>query len=135
MKTVYPSKIGIFLIIFLMIVAARTLDQIFTTEFDAVLYGMYMFVLLFLVILISGVRYIIDGTQLIVSVAGIYRKRYDIMRITEIKPTHSIISAPACSIDRLKIHCGGKSLIISPKRKAEFIKHIQKINPNVKITM
>ena len=135
MKTVYPSKIGTIIILFLLLVVGRTVDTLLTTPFDAVLHSLYIAVTLFVIVLVFGFRYTIEGTQLTVSVAGIYKKHYDIMRISEIKASHTLIAAPACSINRLKIHCGGQILIISPRRKVEFVQQIRKINPKVKVTL
>ena len=62
----------------------------------------------------------------------IYHQRYDIMKMTRIAPTRSIISAPAASLDRLAISRErGESVIVSPKDKKAFVNELIRINPKI----
>lgn len=49
--------------------------------------------------------------------------------ITKIESTNDPLSSPALSLDRLRIEYGqGKSILISPLDKAEFIRDLQTMN-------
>ncbi len=62
----------------------------------------------------------------------IYNKELDIVKIVSIRPTRSIISAPAASLDRLEIRFGKfDSVVVSPKDQEGFISALQKINPEI----
>jgi hypothetical protein len=56
----------------------------------------------------------------------------DISTIKSIEPTHTILGAPASSLDRLRISYNKyDDIIISPRRKEEFIRQLQSINPQI----
>ncbi len=79
-------------------------------------------------------RYIISGTKLTVKFFVIVDEKYDITKIIRISPTHSIISAPATSLDRLCINMeNGNSVIVSPKDKRNFINELISINPEINL--
>ena len=95
-------------------------------------------VLAFIIVAFQSIYYIVDGNQLIVYTFFIPR-RYPIDKIKEIKPSNSILSAPATSITRRlaitftdrKILKSYMPLIISPDKQDEFISHLLSINPNI----
>lgn len=95
-------------------------------------------VLAFIIVAFLGIYYKIDGNKLIVYTFFV-PKAYPIEKIKEIKPTKSVLSAPATSLthrlaitftDRqiLKSHM---PLIISPVRQDEFIRQLLTINPGI----
>ena len=55
--------------------------------------------------------------------------------ITYIMPTRSMTSAPALSLDRLKIEYRNKEVLISPKDRASFYQEIQARNPKIVIDL
>ena len=57
--------------------------------------------------------------------------RIELADITYITPTRNAISAPALSLDRLKITYKNKKVLISPKDKPQFYREIQLRNPNI----
>ena len=66
----------------------------------------------------------IDGKSLIIRVLFISIK-YSIDEIRQIKSTHTFLSAPAASLDRIEIVFKDKSsVIVSPIRKKEFVEKI-----------
>lgn len=68
--------------------------------------------------------YDVDKTTLTI-VAGPIRWRIPITDITEVEETRSPISAPALSLDRLRIrYTNGKCVMVSPRDKAAFLKSI-----------
>jgi hypothetical protein len=94
--------------------------------------GILLSVALFTTYLVFSIRYTIDKGVLYVSCGFLYRRHLDISRITTIKETKDIISAPAASLDRLLINYDAHGvLIISPKNKGSFIKDLIKINPTI----
>lgn len=82
--------------------------------------------------------YRIDGNKLIVY--QFFIPQYPIDKIKEIKPTKSVLSAPATSISyRIAITFTDKKilkssapLIISPVRQLQFIQELISTNPNIK---
>ena len=63
-----------------------------------------------------------------------FNKKIDISTIGIVSETNSIISAPAASFDRLNIvYKQHNNILISPRDKTEFIDHIKRINPQIKI--
>ena len=95
-------------------------------------------VLAFIIVAFQSIYYIVDGNQLIVYTFFIPR-RYSIDKIKEIKPSNSILSAPATSITRRlaitfndrKILKSYMPLLISPENQNDFITHLLSINPNI----
>lgn len=78
--------------------------------------------------------YKIDGTCLIVKNGSVLTSTYDISSIQSIFPTRTLLSAPALSLDRLKLKLkSGEIVVISPKDKQRFIKKLVSMNPEIKI--
>lgn len=78
------------------------------------------------------IKYTTSGTRLIVKCAHITLSECDIMKITRITPTRTILSAPASSFDRLQIDMiKGSPLVVSPKDKEGFIQELRRINPEI----
>lgn len=93
---------------------------------------------LFVIIALFGIYYKIVGDKLIIY--DFFRpKVYPIDKIAEIKPTKSILSAPATSISRRlaikftdkTIHDNSTPLIISPVHQQKFIRQLLSVNPNI----
>jgi len=69
-----------------------------------------------------GTYYSVDKNTLRI-VAGPIRWKVPISEITSVERTHSPISSPALSLDRLRIrYSGNKSVMISPADKKRFMK-------------
>lgn len=83
---------------------------------------------------IFKIRYIIGGNYLLVENKPIQSKRYNLYELIQIQQTHDCISAPAASLDRIRLTFEkGENTIISPQNQKEFIRQIQEINPNIRI--
>lgn len=68
--------------------------------------------------------YKVNDHQLLVK-SGLFSWKIPLSEIESIEPTHSFLSAPALSLDRLAIHYGdGNRVVVSPKDKQGFIKAI-----------
>ncbi|PIB39389.1 PH domain-containing protein [Maribacter sp. 4G9] len=136
MKT-YKSKISwgllvvpmlLFLgIIVSMIVKGEEPSGILTTS------GILLAVCLFILYLLMNTEYALDANTLYVKSGFVYRKHLDISRITSVKKTKSLFSAPAASLDRIQIAYDSFGiLVVSPKDKENFVKDLLAINPDIK---
>lgn len=68
--------------------------------------------------------YQVDDHQLLVK-SGLFSWKIPLCEIESIEPTHSFLSAPALSLDRLAIHYSdGKRVVVSPKDKSGFIEAV-----------
>jgi hypothetical protein len=81
--------------------------------------------------LFFGTYYRIDGATLIVR-SGPFRWDVPIRQIESITPTHNPQSAPAPSLDRLRIDYGGRTIMVSPKEKEAFVRALQRVNPAIR---
>lgn len=94
----------------------------------------------FILATLLGIYYRIDGNNLVIY-QFFTPTAYPIDKISEIKPTSSILSAPATSLrQRIAIKFADKSvlkstmpLIISPVRQEEFIKQLLAVNPHINV--
>ena len=130
MKTVYPTKVSITLILIISLIMGCILISLAVSSkwipffIDLLLY-------ISLVYLMVSIKYEINESQLIIHQA-MGKMVIDINTIKSIEPTHSILSAPASSLDRLRISYNKyDDVVISPRRKEEFIRQLQTINPNI----
>ena len=78
-------------------------------------------------------EYIIEENKLKIKCGFFAYKPIEIKDIKEITKSNSIISSPAASFDRIEIKYGKwEELIISPKDKFTFAKHLTNLNPKIK---
>lgn len=90
----------------------------------------------FVVNIFTNTFYTIDEKKQILRVkSGVFvDSKYDINKITSVRETHTWLSSPALSLDRLEIKIGEKrKVIISPNNKTEFINHLLKLNPKIMV--
>lgn len=79
----------------------------------------------------TNTLYVIKGNHLIVK-SSVFTKTININDITTIANSNALWSAPALSLDRLKVvDKNNRSILISPKEKASFINTLLTINPNI----
>jgi hypothetical protein len=130
MKTVYPTKVSITLILIISIIMGCILISLAVSSkwipffIDLLLYVSVVY-------LMVSIKYEINESQLIIHQA-MGKMVIDINTIKSIEPTHTILSAPASSLDRLRISYNKyDDVVISPRRKEEFIRQLQTINPNI----
>ncbi len=90
---------------------------------------------LFIVILFTGMRYIISGDKLFVKIGNIPCGSVKITNIISVERSYNPLSSPAASLKRLGISLGGKAkfpyMLISPVREKEFIEELKMLNPNI----
>lgn len=81
-------------------------------------------------LLLFNITYAIQGNCLEVKCSFLFTEKCNINEITEINPTRTLLAAPAASLERIEIKCDVKTIIISPRKKDEFIKHLLDISGN-----
>ncbi len=86
---------------------------------------------LLLLVLFFNIKYTLTADTLLVK-NGFSTQRISLKDITHITPTSSTLSAPALSLDRIKIRYEGGSIVISPKDKDRFYRAIQERVPELK---
>jgi len=130
----YRSKIGRELIILPCISLAPVLIISAKSGDWSVLYILIP-VYTFIIYMFADTWYDISNGMLKVKSGFIYNKSIDIKTITKVAPTSNPISAPATSLDRIEVFFGTAGrVIISPKDKAGFIRHLQEVNPEIEYT-
>jgi len=138
-KMIYNSKIDWWvsaIVIFTIVVCVigSSIDgRIFIT---GLVMGVFLFILE--IVMFASVKYqICDGKIGIRNF--LYRWEWlPIDKITEVKKTRSILSAPGLSFDRIAIKFSDKKILkssmpleISPKDRDSFIIQLKEINPNI----
>lgn len=74
--------------------------------------------------ILYGTYYVVDGETLVVR-SGPLRWRVPLAKIKSVKRTHSFLSSPALSMDRLRIRYGhGRMLMVSPEDQRAFLSAI-----------
>lgn len=130
METKYQSKIGreivipIALVFCLFIFLSRDGYSIQTVLYVAPF-------VLFIVYLFRNTYYKINENFLQVKCGFLVNINIDIKTITQIQETNSIMSAPALSLDRLKITYNNKSVLVSPNDKVKFVDQLVACNPTI----
>lgn len=133
MSTMYKSKIGIEIAIPLIIIFGVTI-YLSKDGYSIWTALIVVAVLAFIVYLFSNTYYIIKETTLLIKSAFLINIAIDIETITEISETNNMLSAPALSLDRLKItYENTKSVLVSPEEKFKFIEELLSINPKLRV--
>ncbi len=136
MKKVYSSKIGLELVIPLILVFGTILALIINEKPNWVGIVILLPIVLFVVYMFMTTNYTIESDELKIKCGFLFNTSIDIKTIKKITETNNPLSSPATSLDRLEITYGKfDSLLISPKHKAEFIKDIKTLNPNVEVKL
>jgi hypothetical protein len=90
------------------------------------------FSLALIVWLYVSTEYIITDDGLQVRSGPVYC-RADARRIERVRPTKSILSAPALSLDRLEISGGFGAVVISPADRAGFVRALKRVAPQARL--
>lgn len=130
MKTVYPTKVSITLILIISLIMGCILISLAVSS-KWIPFFINLLLYVSVVYLMVSIKYEINESQLIIHQA-MGKMVIDINTVKSIEPTHTILSAPASSLDRLRISYNKyDDVVISPRRKEEFIRQLQTINPNI----
>ncbi|MGB3150680.1 MAG: PH domain-containing protein [Maribacter sp.] len=129
----YQSAISYGLLVTILIVL---IGPLLFLPFNSLVLFINGLILVFVINIFYNTYYIIENEKLLVKSSFVVNKKIEIMSITKISETNSIISSPAASLDRLEIvYEGNNSILISPKDKSAFINDIKKINKDIKIKL
>lgn len=136
MKTVFPSKKGLELIIPLVLVFTFIGYQAYK---EPKIVGIIIILLIigFFVHLFVSTYYVVDGDRLYIKCSIFYNVSIGVNSILKISETNNPMSSPATSLDRLEIvYKKGEfsnSILISPKDKKGLIDLLLKQNPNIEV--
>ena len=135
MRSIYKSKIGLELIIFMTaIFGFCCYGLILEKSWGGIvfLFSIYGFILL----LGLALRYEVNENNLYIRFGLFNFQKIPIEKIRKIIETNNILSAPAFSLDRLEIFYNKfDSVLISPKNKTAFIVHLKKLNPDIQVKL
>ena len=132
MKTVYPTKVSITLILIISIIMGCILISLAVSS-KWIPFFINLLLYVSVVYLMVSIKYEINDSQLIIHQA-MGKMVIDINTIKSIEPTHTIVSSPAASLDRLRISYNKyDDVVISPRKKEEFIQHLLSINPQIEL--
>ena len=84
--------------------------------------------------LLLDTNYTLTADELLIR-SGPFRWRIALSDVREVSPSHSWISSPALSLDRLRIRYGaGRNILVSPREKQRFIDNLHQRCPAVLVT-
>ena len=129
MKTVFNSKVDMWLVC--LVDGVMVIPAVYALfDFDPAGFIVIAVMWIFVNAVLFGIRYIVEDDTLTVKVAGIRSGRYDLKTLQFVRKTHTLISEPAASMDRIRLDFGNrKSAVISPADRESFIELLKKINP------
>lgn len=133
MKTVYPTKVSVTLVLIISLIMGCILVP-YAIKSLWIPFTIILLLHFLLLFMLANIKYVITESQLIIdqSMGKWGKEVIDISTIKSIEPTHTILSAPASSLDRLRISYNKyDDIIISPRRKEVFIRQLQSINPQI----
>lgn len=130
----YRSKIGLELIIPLLVIfGGLVITMVFNKAWAGIIF--LTPVLAFITHMLLTTYYIVDGQTLAIKCGFLVDMKIDINTIKSIKETNNALSSPAASLDRLEIsYSKYDNVMISPKKKAEFISVLTSINTSIEVT-
>ena len=130
MSTVFPSKVDGRLVVF---TAGVPLIFLIVVARSVILAGETLIALLILFFALMSIFWLLFRTYYELSEdvlavhSGPFRWKIQLMSITSIEASQDLRSAPALSLDRLKIVYGaGHIILVSPRDKAAFLAAIRK---------
>lgn len=134
MRKVYRSKIGTIYLVALCMLLIPLLAMLYREDYIST--GLLAFALVFAVYLYFATLYIIEGDRLIVTIGFLGKRIIPIKDITSIRPTGSLLSAPAFSVKgRLQIEARRNRIVVSPKNPDAFCADLREINPEIDIPL
>lgn len=128
----YKSKIDAWLVILVFGLLFLSFAPIFVFAFSWLSFAIALLTVTMSAWFIFGTYYVVDDTRLYAYSGFIKFGPFNIGDITIISQTKSIESAPATSLDQIRIRFADKkSLIVSPKDKSGFISDLCRINGGI----
>ena len=129
----YKSKIDLWLIIILTLVfGGIVIFSIIKKEWIGFIIAIIPTI--FIWNMFRSTYYIITAEELIIKCGIFYKLVIKITDIRKISESNDLISSPALSIDRLEIlYNRFDTILISPKKKYEFLQSIETLKPDIEI--
>ncbi len=133
MEKTYRSKVDLWIVVVIVFAVACSVAPFFQEGQPLLGIAIGIAATLVFVWMLRSTRYIVRGDVLVIKSCFLSYGTWRIADIESIRPTHNPLSAPAASLDRLEIRfIGRRSVLVSPRRKQEFIAHLLALNPNIK---
>jgi len=146
-KKVFRSRISVLLMVFILAILSIPLiamvrsGNISNSEFYTI-----VGVLVFIVLLMYGIRYEITSEHIKFSTWGTFKFSRPLSEVISVERSYNILSSPAFSLKRLRVSFQkGNKLhlfysiwpywLISPVREQEFLETLKTINPSIKINV
>jgi len=135
-KRVFRSRISVLLIVFIFAIFIPGSISILKYK---IYEGMYILigVLVFLIFVFSGMRYVISDGKLYLKMWLIPNGSVEIMNIVSVERSYNPLSSPAASLKRLCINFNNNVRfpywLISPVREQEFIDALKAVNPDISV--
>ena len=134
---VFRSRISVLLLCFLLVVFFACTIPMFINQM--IISGLCIVggTLVFVIFLLSGIRYIITSNKLFVKILWIIpRWSVNISNIISVKRSYNFLASPAASIKRLLLYATTEEakfpvILISPVREQEFIEKLKAVNPYI----
>lgn len=128
-EVTYNSKIDTWLLVLIGLVLSSLLIRglmslRFSTTYALMVLGVLALVLLILLLFCYPCRYTLKSDHLLVQ-SGALRLRVDYADITSVAPSRSLWSAPALSLERVRIDHGRRFMLVSPMQRERFIGELQ----------
>ncbi len=137
-KKTFRSRISILLVLF--ILAAFTPAVLSVCRYGTGHPAVYIIggVILFTVLLLTGIRYTISDGKIFVHIWSIPNGSVNITDIRSVRRSYNPLSSPAASLKRLRINIRIKGakydyMLISPVREREFIDELRAIDPDIAV--
>ncbi len=127
METRYPTKVDLWLLLLVaagMLVGTLAVVAAGIETGEWVVAGVFVLIWVFVGALAWPVEYVLSDEELVVR-SGVIRWRVPLAEFVSIAATRDPTSAPAWSLDRLKITYGKKTIMISPGRREEFLDDLE----------
>jgi uncharacterized membrane protein len=133
-KKVFRSRVSVLLMgIILAICAAPLIPMIRSGNvFNPGLYSIAG-VIGFVVLLFSGMRYVITDRKLQIKMWRICTWSCSLSHIASVERSYNVLSSPAGSLKRLKIKGLNIFALVSPAREQEFLNTLKEANPDIYI--
>ena len=130
----FRSKIGAIMIIpaAILILAGAPATAMAMSEGRPVLAAVFTLPFALVAWILLTTKYQITADHLVIRCAFL-TSRVPLRSIVHVRPTRTILSAPALSLDRLEITYDGGIAVISPAKREEFLAEIRARCPRAEI--
>ncbi len=118
---IYKSKVDIWMVIFTFGITMLSVLPSLLVSFHVWDLLLPTILMSFLIDLFCNTKYMVCGKELIIKCGSLMKTKYNILSITQIVKAKSWESAPALSLNRIRIiFKDGKSVLVSPKDKKKL---------------